>query len=95
MATFRIRTEFDLEIRDEDTARAIARQHWVDRIDDATLSGHNISQSVTGTPADGIDAVLESPRAVATSVVVELLRRGAGSLPMAHCTNLTIAHVDQ
>lgn len=74
MSTFRIRTEFDVEILDEAVARQIARQFMIERVDDATLNGEEIHTSTT-TPAEAIDAVLDEPRALTSLVATALLSR--------------------
>lgn len=92
MPTFRIRTEFDLEILDETTARQIARQFMIQRVDAATLNGEEIHTS-TATPAEAIDAVLDAPKALASLVATVMLSRAGTEMSGVRLSNLNVEHL--
>lgn len=93
MATFRIKAEFDLVVLDDLSAKEVARQFLVERIDDATMKGQQI-RTETATPADAFDDVLNSPQAFASLVATSMLARGAAATPSVKCSNLNVEHVD-
>lgn len=92
MSTFRIRTEFDVEILDEAAARQIARQFMIQRVDAATLNGEEIRTS-TATPAEAIDVVLDAPKALASLVATVMLSRAGAGMPGARLSNLNVEHL--
>jgi hypothetical protein len=92
MSTFRIRAEFDVEITDEAGAHSIAEQHWNGRIDQDLRQGGTLD---TGgkTREEPMTNLLSNPLAVSSTVVTEMLGRGAQQMPVANFSNFNISHV--
>lgn len=93
MTTFRIKAEFDLDVLDESSAREVARQFIINRIDDATMKGEQIKTG-TKTPTEAFDGVLDSPKALASLVATSLITNGAKATPSVRCSNLNLEHLD-
>lgn len=93
MSTFRIKAEFDVRITDEATAREVVEQHLIHQVDKAILEGGRV-ETGTKTPAERIEIMLDNPLVVSTTLVNELLIRGASQMAMVECSNLNISHVN-
>lgn len=93
MSTFRIRAEFDVEITDEAGAYSVAEQHWNGRIDQELNQGSSLD---TGgkTREEQMANLLSNPLAVSSTVVTEMLGRGAQQMPVAIISNISVSHVN-
>lgn len=89
MAKYRIKAEFDLEVFDLDAARVVAKEHLTGVVSRTIKEGGRV-ETGADTPEAAIDATLENPRAVVSTIVTELLGRGNQSLSMVTGSNLTV-----
>lgn len=90
MATYRVSVEFDLTIEDEEAARAFAKANYITMMDAALLQGEPMKDSEQ-LPEERVDALLDSPRAVATGVGLGFLLNGVNAGPPASVTRIMAA----
>jgi hypothetical protein len=81
-----------LEVTDEQAARHFAKGHYVEVMDEQLLSGNSVAEAPE-LPEDRLDQVLATPEAVASGVVVGVLREGLARAPFVHVTDLQLEHV--
>lgn len=84
MSAFRITLSFDLDIGDEEAARQVAHDF---------LTNISLQTVAEGGRVEGDSAAaISSPRAVASAVAVELLARGADTVPGISVGNLNVSN---
>lgn len=81
-----------LEVTDEQAARDFAKRHYVDVLDEQLLLGNPVSEH-PDLPEDRLNEVLVTPEAVASGVVVGVLREGLARVPFAQVTDLQLEHL--
>ena len=86
----RVRLEFDVEILDEEQAKALAAASMGRRVQDSENAGLQPSTSRGQSPEVAVHAVVQDMRAVSVMLALELLRRGAATLPWLEITDVDV-----
>jgi hypothetical protein len=81
-----------LDVTDEQAARDFAKAHYVEVLDEQLLQGNSVT-AAPDLPEDRLNQVLATPEAVASGVVVGLLREGLALAPFAQVVDLQLEHL--
>ena len=82
MTEFRISAELVLQLEDEAAAREFAKGHYIAFLDEELLGGSPLADDASGALAEErVDVLLANPKALATGVLVGLLREGLQRAP--------------
>jgi hypothetical protein len=90
MSTFRIRMEFDIEIHDDAQGRALAAASMNRRVRQSEARGHTAVTSRGESPEVAVHGAAQGMRAAAMMLALEILRRGAVTLPWVTITDVDV-----
>lgn len=93
MTKYRIKTEFAIEILDEEAAQAVARQHLIAQLDKTVMEGGRVDTG-NDIAADRIETLIKNPLVLSSTLVSEMIGRGAQHIPMVTIEDLLIEHID-
>ena len=90
MTTYRVNVEFDLVIGDDTQARALAASSMARRIAAEEARGRHPVTWRGESPEVTLHDLVQDMDAVAVLVALEILRRGAQTLPWVQCTEVDV-----
>ncbi|MGY1751555.1 hypothetical protein [Blastococcus sp. SYSU D01042] len=90
MSVFRVTMEFDLEILDEEPAKALTAEHWRTAAQAIIDEGGHIQSEGGASPEVAGRGMADHPQAVASTVAFRLLAEGAHLRPFVRVTDVEV-----
>jgi hypothetical protein len=90
MGKHRVSLEFDIEIHDEASAQALAAASLTRRVQHSEARGLRPRTSDGESPEVAIHAVTQAPPAAAILIALEVLRRGAATVPWVAISDVDV-----
>ncbi len=90
MSGYRVTLQFDLDINDDQQAKAAAAAQMHRLVQEAESEGGSAASPRGESPEVAIHGMTQSMRATASIVAVQVLAQGAGAFPWLRLSNIKV-----